>query len=194
MKLRIKPNAAMTARAMSATRANFLNVMMSLLSKAVRARALQSSGVGLAGADAHGVVDAVDEDLAVADLAGLGGSYDGVDDLVDLIGRHCRLDLDLGQEAHSVFGAAIDFGVALLTAVSLDLGDGHPEHPDRGQGVAPLVKFKRLDNSNDDLHGLTPPLEPVPGVARLRPPRFAARHSPPASNAMKTNQAVCQIP
>src|SRR5882724_7337219 len=33
MKLRIKPSAAMTARAMSATRANFLNVMVSLLSK-----------------------------------------------------------------------------------------------------------------------------------------------------------------
>src|SRR5436305_266266 len=64
MKLRIKPSAAMTPRAMSATRANFLNVMELLLSK-VRARALQSSGVGLAGADAHGAVDAVDEDLSI---------------------------------------------------------------------------------------------------------------------------------
>src|ERR1700704_3574199 len=33
MKLRIKPSAAMTARAISATRANFLNVMVLLLSK-----------------------------------------------------------------------------------------------------------------------------------------------------------------
>src|SRR5437016_8230283 len=89
-----------------------------------RARALQSSGVGLAGADAHGAVEAVDEDLSIADLAGLGGPYDGVDDFVDLIGRDCRFDLDLRQEAYGVFGAAIDFGVALLTPVSLDLGDG----------------------------------------------------------------------
>src|SRR5215813_230808 len=136
MKLRIKPNAAMTARAMSATRANFLNVMMSLLSKSVRARALQSSGVGLAGADTHGVVDAVDEDFSVADLTGLGGCHDRLDDFVDLIGRDCRLDLDLGQETYGVFGAAIDFGVALLTPVPLDLGDGHSVHSDRGQGVA----------------------------------------------------------
>src|SRR6267142_1947829 len=102
--------------------------------KAVRARALQSSGVGLAGADAHGAVDAVDEDL------------------------------DLGQEADGVFGAAIDFGVALLAPVSLDLGDGHSERPARGQGFAHLVNLERLDDSHDDLHGF-PPLKPVPGVA-----------------------------
>src|SRR4029450_11757328 len=36
IKLRVKPSATMTGRAMSATRANFLNVMMSLLSKSVR--------------------------------------------------------------------------------------------------------------------------------------------------------------
>src|SRR5882757_1545382 len=128
--------------------------------KAVRARALESSGVGLASADAHGAVDAVDEDLSIADLAGLGGRHDRFDDFVDLIGRDCRLDLDLGQEAHGVFGAAIDFGVALLAPVSLDLGDGHPEHPDRGQGVAHLVKLERLDDSHDDLHGLIPQLKP----------------------------------
>src|SRR4051812_24666165 len=94
--------------------------------KAVRARALQSSVIGLAGADPHGAVDAVDEDLSVADLAGLGGRHDRVDDFVDLIGWDRRLDLDLGQEAHGVFGAAIDFGVAFLAAVPLDLGNGHP--------------------------------------------------------------------
>ena len=39
--------------------------------------------------------------------------------------RHHDLDLDLGQEVHGVFGAAIDLGVALLAAEPLDLGDGH---------------------------------------------------------------------
>src|SRR5688572_4875301 len=38
-------------------------------------------GVGLAGADAHGLVDRIDKDLAVADLPGLGGPGDGVDGL-----------------------------------------------------------------------------------------------------------------
>ena len=38
--------------------------------------------VGLAGADAHGAIEVVDENLAVADLAGLGGVADRGDDLV----------------------------------------------------------------------------------------------------------------
>ena len=42
--------------------------------------------VGLAGADAHGVLEIGDENLAVADLAGLGGRGDGFDGLVDLVG------------------------------------------------------------------------------------------------------------
>ena len=36
----------------------------------------------------------------------------------------------LRQEIHGVFGAAVDFGVALLAAVTLDLGDGHALHAD----------------------------------------------------------------
>src|SRR3954452_11644745 len=124
--------------------------------KVVRARASQSSGLGLAGADTHGAFDAVDEDLAVADLAGLGGRHNRVDDSVNLIGRDCRFDLDFGKKAYGVFGAAIDFRVAFLTPVSLDLGDGHSEHSDRSQVVALLVKLERLDDSHDDLHGLVP--------------------------------------
>src|SRR5262245_2602661 len=104
MKLRINPSAATMARAIRAPRGNFLKVIgVTPYPNAVGARALQSRGIGLAGADAHGAVDAVDEDLAVADLAGLGGPYDGVDDFVDLIGRDRRFDLDLGQKADGVF-------------------------------------------------------------------------------------------
>ena len=52
------------------------------------------------------MVDRVDEDLAVADLAGLGGAGDGIDDLVDLVGGDSHFDLELGQEADGVFRAA----------------------------------------------------------------------------------------
>src|SRR5262245_40444695 len=126
------------------------------------ARESQRRGVGFAGADANGAVETEDEDLAVADLAGLGGRGDGFDGLVELVGRDRDLDLDLGQEAHGVFGAAVDFGVALLTPVSLDLGDGHPVHPDRGQSVADLIKLERLDNGHDDFHAFSSPLGPGP--------------------------------
>src|SRR5262249_36739837 len=126
------------------------------------ARESQRRGVGFAGADANGAVETEDEDLAVADLAGLGGRGDGFDGLVELVGRDRYLDLDLGQEAHGVFGAAVDFGVALLTPVSLDLGDGHPVHPDRGQSVADLIELERLDNGRNDFHGFQSPLGPGP--------------------------------
>src|SRR5713101_443262 len=72
--------------------------------------------VGLAGADAHHVLDRGDEDLAVADLAGARRLDDGVDRAFDLRVRHYHLDLDLGQEIDHVLCAAIELGVALLAA------------------------------------------------------------------------------
>src|SRR5262249_53230696 len=132
------------------------------------ARESQRRGVGFAGADANGAVETEDEDLAVADLAGLGGRGDGFDGLVELVGRDRDLDLDLGQEAHGVLGAAVDFGVALLTPVSLDLGDGHPVHPDRSQSVTDLIKLERLDNGHDDFHGFHSRLGPALRVGRFR--------------------------
>src|SRR6185312_11119834 len=86
---------------------------------------LKRVGIGLARADAYGLVDRVDEDLAIADLAGLGGRSDCLDYLVGEIRRHRDLDLDLGQEADGVFGAAIDFGMPFLAAVTFDLGNRH---------------------------------------------------------------------
>src|SRR4029078_1451826 len=56
----------------------------------------------LSGADADDLVDRADEDLAVADEAGLGGLDDGVDDLPDVVLRHDDLELDLGDEVHHV--------------------------------------------------------------------------------------------
>ena len=44
---------------------------------------LKRGGVGFAGADAHRMLERHHEDLAVADLAGLGGARDRVDHLVD---------------------------------------------------------------------------------------------------------------
>jgi hypothetical protein len=54
-------------------------------------------GAGLAGADADDLLQIEDEDLAVADLAGVGGLLDRLDDLVEKIVLDGRLDLDLGR-------------------------------------------------------------------------------------------------
>src|SRR5690606_23025617 len=83
------------------------SVIYQLLSEEVEGGS-KGVGVGLAGPDAHGFLDLVDEDLAVADLAGACSVGDGVDHLVGEVGRHGHLDLELGQEAHSIFGAAVD--------------------------------------------------------------------------------------
>src|SRR5262252_1146701 len=99
--------------ASSPAREDLLNVMMLLLSWMLGAGSKRRS-VGFAGTDAYGLVDAEHEDLSVADLAGLGCGRDGLDHFVDLVGRHGHLDLQLGQKAHGIFGAAIDFGMALL--------------------------------------------------------------------------------
>src|SRR4051812_33640516 len=80
---------------------------------------LQRVVVGLAGADAHGARDVGDEDLAVADLSGFRRRGDGVDDAVGLVVRDRYFDPHLGQEMHGIFGAAINFGVALLPAIAL---------------------------------------------------------------------------
>src|SRR5690606_1591129 len=70
-------------------------------------------GVCFAGADAHGLINAVDEDLAVADLPGLGRAGDRLHGLVDEVGADGDLDLHLGKKGNGVFRAAIDFRVTL---------------------------------------------------------------------------------
>src|SRR5205085_1221285 len=82
------------ARATSPARGDFLRVMVWLLSIEEGAGSKRRL-VGLAGADAHRMFEAEHEDLAVADLAGLGRPGDGVGDFVDLVGRNRDFDLEL---------------------------------------------------------------------------------------------------
>src|SRR5690554_1104192 len=60
-------------------------------------RRLQRVGTGLAGADAYRLLQVDDEDLAVADLAGVGGLDDGLDGALDQIVVQGHVDLHLGQ-------------------------------------------------------------------------------------------------
>src|SRR6266487_3660768 len=139
------------ARAMSPARGDFRKVMVWLLSIEEGAGSKRRL-VGFAGADAHRVLETEHEDLAVADLAGLGRAGDGFGDFVDLVSGDRDFDLELGQEAHGIFGAPIDFGMALLAAIPLDFSDGQP--------VADLVELEWLDDGHDEFHE-NPPLGPV---------------------------------
>src|SRR4051794_25082970 len=117
--LRNAPRRIPSSKASRPARDKVFNVMVQLLSNEC-AGASEGCRVGFGSADSHRALDAQYEDFAVTDLAGLCGSRNGIDGLIDLVGRHRDFDLELGKEAHGVFGAAVDFRVALLTPIPFD--------------------------------------------------------------------------
>src|SRR5689334_8274446 len=91
---------------------------------------LQRVFAGFAGADAHRLIQAEDENLAVTDLPGVSGLGDGFERALQQRVVDGDLDLHLRQEVDDVFGAAIQLGVALLATEPLDLRHGDAGHPD----------------------------------------------------------------
>src|SRR5512145_2377004 len=114
---------------------------------------LQRFGADFAGADADRLLERKHEDLAVADLAGVGRFLDRLDHLLQQVVLDRHLDLDLGQEVDDVLRAPVQLGVAFLPAEALDLGDGDALHADGGQRLPHLVKLERLDDCGYEFHG-----------------------------------------
>src|SRR6476661_8592686 len=106
----------------------------------------------LAGADADRLVDCRDENLAVADAAGMGGRLDRLDGALDHPILHNHLDLYLGQKVDDVLGAAVKLGMSLLPAETLGLGDGDALDADLVQRLLHLVELEGLDDRLDLLH------------------------------------------
>src|SRR6185437_2511839 len=129
---------------------------------------------GFSGADADGLFDLGDENLAVADTPGLGGAADRVDRAVDEVVADHDLDLHLGQEIHDVFGAAIEFGMSLLPAETLGFGDSNALQSELLKRFFHLVELERLDDGFDLLHLSAsrafpdPTLQPCRQAARMR--------------------------
>src|SRR6266576_142502 len=120
------------------------------------------------------MVEVDDEDLAVADLSRFRRRRDGVDGLVDLVRGDSDLDLDLGQEAHRVFSAAIDFRMTLLPAISLDFRHRETVNANGGQGITDFFELEWLDDRHNNFHESYPRLGPVqtrPGVLDSASPR-----------------------
>ena len=76
-----------------------------------------------AGADADCLLDMRYKYLAIADPPGLRRFADSLDRPGQIFVGHDNLDLHLGQEIDDIFGAAIEFGMALLAPESLGFGD-----------------------------------------------------------------------
>jgi hypothetical protein len=67
-------------------------------------------------------------------------------DLVRLLRGHHKINPELRQKADCVLGAAINLGVSLLSAESLDLGHGHALHAESRQRALHFVELEWLDN------------------------------------------------
>jgi hypothetical protein len=115
-------------------------------------RGSQGVGIGLAGADAPSVIDAEDKDFAIANLPGPGRACDRLDDFAGLTFLCRDLNAEFWQEGHFVLVATIDFGVASMPAVTLDLGHGHAMHANCRERILNVLEFERFDDRNDELH------------------------------------------
>src|SRR2546425_5407598 len=107
---------------------------------------------GLAGPDAHDLLEVVDEYLPVADLSGAGRIFNRLDRALYDFVANGGFDLHLRQEVHDVFSTPIQLGVPFLPAEPLDLGHRDTLDTDRGQRFANLVQLERLDNRSDEFH------------------------------------------
>src|SRR5689334_17268632 len=110
-----------------------------------------------------------DEDLAVADVAGLRRRRHHLRDLVHEVVGHDDLDLDLGQEVDRVLAAPIELGMALLAPEAADLGDRHADDADAGQGFLDVVELEGLDDRLDLFHALGLPGEEPRSNGHARP-------------------------
>src|SRR3546814_10599090 len=87
-----------------------------------------------------------DEDLAVADRPGSGALLNRFDDPRCQRVVADQFDLDLWHHVGGIFGAAVDFGLPLLPAETLDLGHCHAGDAKPGQRLAHLVELEWFED------------------------------------------------
>src|ERR1043165_1922053 len=127
--------------------------------QAYASRLLQGVLAALAGADANGVFKIDDEYFAIANLAagGFAGTGDRIDDLVGDAVVTRDLQFDFAHEIYRVLVAAVDFGVALLAAVALNIRNGDATDARMTQRFAHSIELGRLDDRNDVFHAIILP-------------------------------------
>ena len=97
-----------------------------------------------------------DDDEPIADLARARGRDDCLHGTVQqTIGNH-HLKLHLGQKIHHVFGAAIQLGMAFLTAKAFDFGDGQACDANVRKRIAHFIEFERFDDGFYFFQGNSP--------------------------------------
>src|SRR6185437_15265624 len=72
---------------------------------------------------------------------------------------------DFGQEAHGVFGAAIDFRMTLLPPVAFDFRHRHALDAQCGELLPHVVELEGFDDRRDELHPMSFRLSSAPANA-----------------------------
>src|SRR5688572_15762570 len=113
---------------------------------------LKDAVAAFARADADGVFDREDEDLAVADGTRLRDFDDGLDDAIHFLVGDDDLELALGEKVDAILAAAVELGVAFLASEALHLGDRETLDPDLHQRGLHIVELEWLDECFDFFH------------------------------------------
>ena len=151
---------------------------------------LDGGVVALAGSDAQGAIHRNDENLAVANTAGLRGGGNGLDHAAGEFIRNHDFKFYLGQEVDNIFGAAIKFGMSLLAAKAFGLGYGNARYAHIVEGFLHFIQLEWLDDRFDLLHARN-----IPSNGEAPPVQSAgtAGAGPGVSPALVTfYQEVCQ--
>src|SRR5262249_18047538 len=111
--------------------------------------------------DANGFLYLGDENLSIANAAGLRGAPYGVDRLFDHVVAEHDLDLHLRQKIDDVFSAAIEFRVSLLAPEPLGFRDRNALKSYFLQSLLYLIELEGLDDRLNFLHA-------IPSLARAK--------------------------
>ena len=113
---------------------------------------LERAVAGFTGANSPDLLQVGDKNLAVADLAGLGGGNYRIDNAFCRIVGNSDLNLGFRKKINDILSTAVELGVAALAPEPLDLADGHALYAHFAQGIADVVETKGFYNGSDKLH------------------------------------------
>jgi hypothetical protein len=107
---------------------------------------------GFARTNTNDLLQVIDKDLSVTDLAGAGCVFDRFNCTFNDRVVHCCLDFCLWKEIDNILSTAVQLGVTFLSPKSLDLGNGDALHTDVRESFADFIELERLDDGSDDFH------------------------------------------
>lgn len=107
---------------------------------------------GFSSSDADGFLDVGNEDLSIADAAGLRGTADSINRLLDQLIGDDNFNFYLGKEINDVFRAAVELRMTLLASEALGLGHRDALKSDLLKRFFDLVELEWLDDRLDFLH------------------------------------------